>query len=217
MTGPSDNERRCKVESTVNPTFPQKPRPHPASRPGGAFLLRLCFLSRASREEPSSFQGFSHAERPKDTAPLQSGSATYFPPKAVDAECRPPQTKWFWKRATKLRAISRAGSGRGPVRQHCRRGKLPPTRRTLLQIDVRGRRSILNARLLSCGFMPVSAREFADAALIFEAAFEQSARPPGGASFSRGLGLRRSHSVLHTTAHEESRSPPLFPTPAPCF
>jgi hypothetical protein len=103
-------------------------------------------LSRAIRAEPSSFQGFSHAERPKDTAPLQSGSATYFPPKSVDAECRPLQTKRFWKRATKLRAISRTGPGRDPVRQHCRGGKLLSTRRTLLQIDVRGpRRSIVGS------------------------------------------------------------------------
>jgi hypothetical protein len=64
----------------------------------------------------------------------------------MDAEYRPPQTERFWKRATKLRAISHAGSRRGPVRQHCRRGKLLPTRRTLLQIDVRGqRRSIVSA------------------------------------------------------------------------
>jgi hypothetical protein len=35
------------------------------------------------------FQGFCHAARPKDTAPLQSGSDTCFPPKAVDVECRP--------------------------------------------------------------------------------------------------------------------------------
>jgi hypothetical protein len=85
-----------------------------------------------------------HAERPKDTTPIQTGCAIYF--KAVDAECRPRQIERFRKRATKLRAISRASPRRSPVWQHCRSGKLLPTRRTLLQIDVRGpRRDIVGA------------------------------------------------------------------------
>jgi hypothetical protein len=97
--------------------------------------------------EPSYFQGFTYAERPKDTAPLQTRSAPHFPPKAVDAECRSRQTERFRKRATKLRAISCASPRRSPVWQHCRGGKLLPTRRTLLQIAVSGpRRGIVTAR-----------------------------------------------------------------------
>jgi hypothetical protein len=55
--------------------------------------------------EPSGtifLRGFSHAERPKDTAPIQTRCATYFPLKAVDAEWRPPQHERCRKRAKKL-------------------------------------------------------------------------------------------------------------------
>jgi hypothetical protein len=117
-------------------------RPHDqAAHFHPALLFVLCELA-----EPSSLQGISHAERPKDTAPLQARSATYFRPKAVDVECGPRQTDRLRERATKLRAISRASPRRSPDWQHCRGGKLLSTRRTLLQIDVRGpRRDIVGA------------------------------------------------------------------------
>jgi hypothetical protein len=129
-------------------------------RPDGVFPLGSLLVPCEPRGV-IVIQGCRHAEWPKDTAPLQSGYTIHFAPNSVDAECRPPQTERFWKRATKLRAISRTGSRRGPVRQHCRRGKLLPTRRTLLQIDVRGpRRSIVDATInfktLSYVFLPAA-------------------------------------------------------------
>jgi hypothetical protein len=155
------------------------------------------------RVGPSSFQGFSHAERPKDTAPLQSGSTIHFPPKSVDAEYRPPKTKRFWKRATKLRAISRAGPGRDPVRQHCRRGKLLPTRRTLLQIDVRGpRRSIVSA-----------VTEFLPTQLICRVSVRLLSNVEG-ASIGQKLDVTRRRPAPHYLFTGEVSAPPDF---ARCF
>ena len=63
---------------------PRKSRAHSGVATRQRISSRLCFSSRASRLEPSSYQGFRHAEWPKATA-SQTGSATYFAPKAVDA------------------------------------------------------------------------------------------------------------------------------------
>ena len=79
--------------------------------------------SRSSRAACSYSHSriFCHAERPKDTSPFQTWYATYLPVKAVDTEYRPPQRERFDKRATKLRAISRASPRRSPLRER-RRG-----------------------------------------------------------------------------------------------
>jgi hypothetical protein len=132
--------RCCKVEGAVIPLALGNHEPILGSPPGQRTFHRLYFSSLASRLEPPSFQELSYAERPKDTAPIQIRCATCFPPKAVDAECRPPQIERLRKRATKLRAVSRASPRRSPVWECHRGGELLPTRRTLLQIDDPGPR-----------------------------------------------------------------------------
>jgi hypothetical protein len=69
------------------------------------------------------------------------------------------QTDRLRKRAAKLRAKSRACPRRSSVWQHCRGGKVLPTRRTLLQIDVPGRRrdvvgAITTSNLASQAHLP---------------------------------------------------------------
>jgi hypothetical protein len=142
-----ERNRRRVVEGAVIHNGPQKSRADSGVATRRRISTCFCFSSLARCLKPYSHQGLSHAERPKDTAPIQTRCATYFPPKAVDAECRPPQTERFRKRAETLRAVSRAGPRRSPVRQCRRGGKLLPTRRTLLQIDVpRPRRGIVGLR-----------------------------------------------------------------------
>jgi hypothetical protein len=66
--------------------------------------------------------------------------------------------------------------------------------------------------------MPDAGREFSDAVWFdFEPALRQSRQSSQRGKLFPASGSSPGHSVLHTTAHEESRSPLLFPTPVPFF
>ena len=123
---------------------------------GDAFSPALLLVPR---ELPAAIliQGyFAMQNGRKDTAPFQTRHATYLPVKAVDAEYRPPQRERFGKRATKLRAISRACPRRSPFRECCRGGELLSTCRTLLQINVaRPKRDIVGLPVHKSGRRPI--------------------------------------------------------------